>query len=356
MKTCPVCREQFEDELRFCTFDGSPLPGARKSKPDIHGRTDIVIDPDEYAASPAHNGWRTAFFLLLALMFTGAAIATAYFLMQPRTSQAGRTSMQSSLITPTSIPTEPTPAPEAVAKEPALHEMTRQELMAKLPKNLLRRFHAGETSQGTPDDLRVVSAETGEYVVLLGSGRIEGSVKVPAQRILILKYEENDFRDSTSELLPASYRSGAVAGRGAQVRFSEGGHNVIVREPASKSSVVNECASCDRAYQVLTLEWKNGKYVESGRAWENDRYTVFYVVADALEKKKVDPRARPFVEKSLDPIITQGFTRSGKDGWTVEWRADDEESASYELIDESDRLMITLSRVNGQWKAVQIVN
>jgi hypothetical protein len=31
MKTCPVCREEFEDELRFCTFDGATLPAGRKS-------------------------------------------------------------------------------------------------------------------------------------------------------------------------------------------------------------------------------------------------------------------------------------------------------------------------------------
>jgi hypothetical protein len=128
-----------------------------------------------------------------------------------------------------------------------------------------------------------------------------------------------------------------------------------VRGAASSNSVVQECATCDHAYQVVALEWKNGRYVESARTWENDRYTVFYLVAEALEKKKVDSRARPFIEASLDPIISQGFPRNGKEGWTVEFHGEEgAETAGYELNNNFDRLLITVAIVKGQWKAVQI--
>jgi hypothetical protein len=129
-----------------------------------------------------------------------------------------------------------------------------------------------------------------------------------------------------------------------------------VRGSASSNSVVQECATCDHAYQVITLEWKNGRYTETARTWENDRYTVFYLVAEALEKKKVDTRARPFIETSLDPIVAQGFPRNGKEAWTFEFHGEEgAETASYELNNNFDRLTITVAMVKGQWKATQIV-
>jgi hypothetical protein len=253
--------------------------------------------------------------------------------------------------TPLSSP-QPQPTPERVS----LAELSRQELMESLPRNLLRRFHAGEPGQGLPDDLRVIAGQSGEYVVLIGSGRIEGASRTPAERMLILRYEENEFKDVTRQSLPAAYASGAVAGRQAQVRFDETGVNLLISEPASSSSIVQECASCDHAYQLVTLEWKGVRYAETSRAWENDRYSVFYATADALERKKVDHRARSVIDRALDPIISQGFARNGKEGWTVEWRGDEEsDTASYELSNGAESLIITLSRLKGQWRAIQIV-
>lgn len=145
-------------------------------------------------------------------------------------------------------------------------------------------------------------------------------------------------------------------GRGAQAKFDEGGNNIVIREPRS-SSIVQSCSSCGPPYQVITLQWKNGRYVEAARTWDNDRYTVFYVVADALEKKKIDNRARPFIETALDPIIAEGFPRNGKDGWTVEWHGDEgAETGAYELGNSFDRIVITVSRVGGHWKAVEIAD
>ena len=356
MNTCPVCQEQFEDELRFCTFDGARLRGGASTATGPRSSQTVIAEPVTYYGSSyerGRNGWRIAFFLLLALVLTGTGIGTAYLLMQKQTASATTPAAPERAVEAKSA--ELPAAIEPVDKPSSLAALTRQELMEKLPNNLLRRFHAGEPGQGIPDDLRIIASEKGEYVVMLGSGHLEGSSRTPVERILILKRGEDDFRDATRELLPSSYGSGSVGGRGAQVKFDEGGNNIVVREPKSSSSIVHQCASCDHAYQLVTLHWKNGRYLESARVWENDRYTVFYVVADALEKKKVDGRARPFIENALDPIIAEGFSRSGKDAWTVEWHGEEgAETGGYELANSFDRLLITVSRVNGQWKAVQI--
>ena len=356
MKTCPVCREQFEDELRFCTFDGATLPGGpRRSTGALRNQPREDDETAVYGGERQGSGWKWAFIVLLVLVLAGAGIGAVY---------VAKNRQRQTLLTTTS-PVVVTEARQAAAvpvsdevadKPPSLAALSRQELMDRLPQNLLRRFHSGDPGQGVPDDVRIVAAPKGECVVLLGSGRLEGGPRTPVERILILKFEEDEFRDVTRLFMPAAYASGTITGRGAQVKFAETGTSILVRGMASSNSVIQECATCDHAFQVVTLEWKNGRYVESARTWENDRYTVFYLVADALEKKKVDTRARPFIETSLDPIVAQGFPRNGKEAWTFEFHGEEgAESAGYELNNNFDRLTITVAMVKGQWKAVQIV-
>jgi hypothetical protein len=350
MKTCPVCREPFEDELLFCTFDGTPLPG------NDSGQAGLRQMGDPYAGSyeRGRNGWKTAFFFLLAIVLAGAAVGGFYLFKEQQARQSLVT-----VSTPVTLPSKEAAPPvvsEGDDKRGLLTDLSRQELMDRLPANLLRRFHAGEPGQGTPDDLRVLSVDKHEYVAMVGSGKLEGG-NTSVERILILKYEENDFRDATREVLPSAYAAGAIMGKGAEAKFDEGGNNIVVREPRTPGSIVQTCGSCDRPYQIITLQWKNGRYVETARTWDNDRYTAFYVVADALEKKRIDNRARPFIESALDPIIAEGFPRNGKDAWTVEWHGDEgAETGAYELGNSFDRIVITVSRVGGHWKAVEIAD
>lgn len=364
MKVCPHCREQFEDELKFCTFDGSVLRPQAATRTTATGAASYNrqasaklpsydVAAVDYATGPRSNGWKTAFFFLLAInLIAGAALAT-YLLMKPAQRPA-ETQLATTQSAPLGAGEAPAPTEGAeAAKLPS--EMAREELMQILPRNLLRRFHAGEQSQGTPDDLRVIKDESGEHVVLLGAGRLDGAARVPAERILVLKYENNDFKDVTRQALPSAYASGAVAGEQADVKFDETGDGLLIREPASSKAVVAECSQCEHAYQQVKLEWKGARYTETARAWENDRYTAFYVVADALEKRRVDNRARPFIDKSFDSVITEGFARNGKDGWTVEAHSNNEgDKGTYELNNGDERLLIRVSRINGQWKAVEI--
>ncbi|HWP42226.1 MAG TPA: hypothetical protein VNO14_03245, partial [Blastocatellia bacterium] len=196
MKVCPRCLKQFEDQ-------------------------------DEARV----NGWKAAFFVLLGIVIAASGAVAAYFSLAaedetPADQQQAR------------APVSPAPqAPPAQAENPetlvSLAELAPEELIEALPKNLLRRFHAGEPLQGKPDDHRLIKDEKGEFIVLIGRSRLDGGPQVPAERILILQYGENQFRDVTKQLLPAPYSRGVITARQAQVKFESDGPTLIVREPAS---------------------------------------------------------------------------------------------------------------------------
>jgi hypothetical protein len=363
MKVCPTCREQFEDEMNFCTFDGKALSPVRqraaaRRKPaafDGQGARVRVPAAGGYVQAGRRAG---AGKLIVAAVLMAAAIVgvvAALVLLDGREArrEAARSGPSAAARTEAAAPAI---IPEAVKPRVLLGEMSRQDLMDLLPKNLLRRFRAGDTAQGTPDDLRVLSGEAADYVVLVGAGSVEGPRRAPTARILVLKYEEEQFRDVTRQSLPRRYAEGVVEGQRAGAEFDQASAKIILREAASSPSVVDECAKCEHAYQQVALEWKGDCYVESSRGWENDRYTAFYVAADALAKRRVDQAARPFIESSLDHLIASGFERDGESGWAVEWRSDDDEAdtADYELNNGIDRLIVTVSKIKGQWKVVEI--
>ena len=176
------------------------------------------------------SGWKWAFLVLLVLVLAGAGIGAAYFQMN-RHKGALMTTASPVVVAETRQAAIQPVSDEAVDKPPSLAGLSRQELMDRLPQNLLRRFHSGDPGQGLPDDLRIVAAPKGECVVLLGSGRLEGGPRTPVERILILRFEEDEFRDVTRQLVPAAYASGTITGRGAQVKFSETGNKFWCADP-----------------------------------------------------------------------------------------------------------------------------
>jgi hypothetical protein len=358
MKQCPTCREEYDDDLKYCTYDGAVLrgragrPTGAPSRPS--GPTKVYSSANANVRERSYNGWKIAFFVLLVAVLAGNGSFLFFYVLQP----VGRTREPEQPPPPAAQKEAVAAIPVAVpatATSPSITEMSRESLLDILPKNLLRRFHAGETTQGRPDDLRTIKGETGEFVVLVGAGRREGSSASPDERILVLKSDGDEFKDVTAQSLPRSLSDGIVSGRRADARFDETGPGLWLRELASSKSVVNECADCDHSYQEVRLEWKGSRYVESSRAWENEAYAVFYATADAIEKRRVDGRARPVIDRSLDPIINQGFARAGKTGWTVEWQnGDNAELAEFLLSNGTDRLQIRLAKLKGQWRAVEI--
>lgn len=216
--------------------------------------------------------------------------------------------------------------------------------MQLLPRDVTGRF------QGGRPDLRIVSDDKYEYAVMAGIGRSSGA---PIGRILALRYDGGQFLDATRQLLPGAYSSGVLR-RQAEVRFDEANVNILLREPVSSRAIVDECDTCDHAYQQVILSWKDGRYVEKSRLWDNDRYSVFYAVADAIDKRQVEARARPIIDSSLDFKIARGFARNEGKGWTVVWRNSTSETIEYELRNASGFLVITVSKDKGQWKAVAL--
>lgn len=337
MKHCPTCSEEFEDELNYCMFDGAVLhpPGVQN---------DSGGERDERRV----DRWKVAFFGLLgAILVASVSFGGSMFYRgadKAVEAKAGRKSVERSPLTPSrDADREPVTQPQSFSK------LGRAEILEIIPKHVVGWFR-----DGVPNEIKVVAAKDIEYLVLLGIGR-SASGAGPAERVLALVNDGEEFKDVTRQVLPASFGSGLFGPR-SQVKFDAGGSKIILRVPASSNKIVDECPSCEHAYQRITLEWKDGRYVESERAWDNDRYTAFYVVAEALEHRRVDTRARPLIDRGLDGVLSRGFDRVEQKGWIVENLTEDDQAstAEYQLRNGADRLTITVSRMNGRWKATRV--
>lgn len=351
MKFCPHCREGFEDDLKYCTFDGTVLRGI---PPDAKVTTQLPDLGQTYSTRSGNGGGRFAFIVLFLVAIIGAAAFAVVYFRGEQPSDPAAQPARSKTSQPNS--SEPPVVSEETKTVLELAQLPRPQLMEMLPQNFLRRFHASGGSQGKPDDLRIVKDDKSQYVVLVGTVRVEGGAQRLAERVLILQYDAEQFIDVTRRALPSIVSSGVILGQRSQAKFDAESSNLTITVPASSSAIVKECTSCEHAYQIVTLEWKGSRYVETGRQWDNDRYTVFYVVAEAIEKRRVDGRVRAMIAPALDPVIAEGFDRDGKEGWTVQARVESEaaETGAYELINGDKSLIITVSKINGQWKAVRI--
>jgi len=359
MKICPTCREEYAHEFSYCTFDGAKLKkqprqkksGANYSKPRAAKPSTVKT----IALRPASrvNFGKTGLYSLLAVVFLGSSVIAVLTLVRKDTKSSQPLKLVMSTAQPATIE-EARPA-EEVKPATILAEMPRENLLKLMPQNLLRRFHAGERLQGTPDDMRVIKSEKGEYAVLIGSGGADRDSRAPAKRLLALLYDGQQFVDVTSSILPPPLSRGIITGLRSDLKFESQGLNLLARVVAS-SGLAGECATCDRAYQQVTLEWKDSRYVESKRIWNNDPYTAFYATVEALEKRRVDARSRQIVDESLAGEIYLGFSRNGNQPWTVQpiGDSDSADRASYEISNGSERLIITVAKENDRWRAVRV--
>ena len=358
MKVCPACQEEFEDEMNFCLFDGAALraPGPNAGPPPLsfaHG-PDFAAATDHYKPP---NRFKTAFFILFAVTIISAGGWAVYHrLKQPSVASprepAGNQASPRIEAAGDQRQDFTSPAPESLV----ITDLSPDQLLKILPKNLMRRFHEGEREQGAPDDFRVLRNDNDQYVALVGSGRSAEPPRSITARLLILKVDGQQFRDVTRQSAPRALAGGFISGARSQLQFDEA-NNLVARVPVMSSSIVDECPTCEHPYQLVTMTWKGGAYVESGREWDNDRYTAFYAAADALDKRKVDAKARAIIEKPVDAFIAQGFNRRDKKGWSVESLTEDNTAttAEYELSNGTNQIVIRVSKINGEWRAVKIV-
>ncbi len=357
MKICPKCQEEFDDDMNFCLFDGVALRGAGFSS----ARFSYADDP---GFPQSRTGYRrpsrlkTAFFILFALTIIAAGGWAVYHRVKqqsPAPASRDANIIQSNSKTEAAS-SQPPDLNGRASESLVITDLSHDELLKILPKNPMRRFHEGEREEGKPDDSRVLRSETDQYIALVGSGRSAEAPKTISARLLILKVDGQQLRDVTRQSAPRVVAGGYISGARSQIQFDEG-NNLVARVPVSPSSIIDECATCEHAYQLVTMTWKGAAYVESEREWDNDRYTAFYVAADALDRKKVDSKARSIVERPLDPFVSQGFSRRDKKGWSVESLTEDNAAttAEYELSNGSGRIVIRVSRINGTWRAVKMI-
>ena len=359
MKICPECQEEFEDDMNFCLFDGASLrpPGAGggSSHFSLAGGPAFGVTENRYRPS---NRFKTAFFILFAITIICAGAWAAY----SRFKRPPSAPAQQEPSKPPGSPRIEAASPQAqdyaaptAAESLSITDLSHDELLKILPKNLMHRFHEGEREQGKPDDFRVLRNESDQYVALIGGGRSAEAPKSISARLLILKVDGQQFRDVTRQSAPGRLAAGLITGARSRIQFDEG-TNLVARVPVLSSAIIDECATCEHAYQLVTMTWKGGAYVESAREWDNDRYSAFYAAADALDKRNVDSKARAIIERTVDPYIAQGFSRREKKGWSVGSLTEDNTAATadYELSNGSGHIVIRVSKINGEWRAVKM--
>jgi hypothetical protein len=360
MKICPTCREEYENQFSYCTFDGIklkkmpkqklPKPSRVKSKP-ANAKPVVTLSSRPV---PRGNFRKIGLYALLGVVFLGSSLLAVYTLVRKDSKSEPPLKVVEAASQPSTV--EEPPPSEEIKPSMILAEMPREQLLNLLPQNLLRRFHGGERSQGKPDDMRVIKGEKGEYVVLIGSSGPDRESRTASSRILVFQYDGQQFIEVTGSLLPQPLSRGVIAGLRSELRFNSESPNLVARVVASSGSLVSECSTCERAYQQIDFEWNGSRYVESKRAWNNDPYTAFYVTAEALDRKRVDGRARLFVDESLAGEIYLGLGRNSNQPWSVQQFGDSDaaDKASYELSNGTDRLIINLSKENERWKATGI--
>ena len=352
MKYCPKCREEYEDEeFSYCTFDGEALESMAIADLEIDAAQPVAAELPRRSGSHG-RGRRTLVVVIIALSICGALSTYLLVRRAPKPALATPAHAASSANPVTVEDSAPVDVSESKVE---ITQLSDTELLRIVPKHLLRRFKADEGGEPRPDELRVFPGGDANYVVMVGTGHLS-VVRTALDQLLVLKHEKGEFQDITRGAVPGLGVSGAL-GQNTHIRFDANGTDLVVRRPASSRSVVDECPSCEHAYQQVTMEWKGSHFAEKQRQWDNDRYTAFYVAAEALERKKVDRLARPLIDHPLDSAIAEGFERQGKRGWVVENLTDDVDSpsAEYELKNGADRLIIRVSKVDGQWKATRIM-
>ena len=347
MKYCPKCREEYDDEeYSYCTFDGVALESADQ----------ISSEEAEPISVPAPSSRRSKvapIAVAVGLIAIGALIG--YTLLKRGPSQRVTVGLPGSasasvLQTSESVPTE------NLSPRVDITQLSDAEVLRIVPKQLLKRFRPGETGEARPEELRIFQGDGANYVVMLGTGR-PGAARTALDQVLILKHKEGEFQDVTRGALPGLSGSGAL-GQNIHVKFDANGTDVVLRRPASSRAIVDECPLCEHAYQQVTLQWKGSHFAEKQREWDNDRYTAFYVAAEALERRRVDKLARPLIDHPLDALIAEGFERPSKRGWVVENLTDDQDApaADYELKNGTDRIVIRVAKQDGKWKATRIIS
>jgi hypothetical protein len=244
---------------------------------------------------------------------------------------------------------------------PSLNLLTmgKEDLVKLLPSYALVRLRS-EAGEGRPDELKPILDGTNQYVVMLGS-RSTGKNK-KERLLMVFKLDNEQLTDVTKQAVPESFIGGRIGNELSRINFAENGRDLEMAVSLwPNDNQVEECPVCDHAYFIQQLIWQESKYKLGQTGWHNDSYTACYIAMQALDKKKIEPRDRPFVSDSLDAGIEAGIEHRLDRSWSTRRispeEAEDLEtatSASYRFTNGVISVTTTASKKDGRWQVTEI--
>jgi hypothetical protein len=220
----------------------------------------------------------------------------------------------------------------------------------------------------------VITEEDAQYLVVLStSPRDDDEAK--DLLLSVFKLDGNHLADVTREAVPAYFPAARIGDQFSEISFRGNGRDITIANPIAPDDrgLIGSCSDCEQAYTTQDINWQQGEYVLGSAGWHNDAYTACYVVARALEKKRIMEKDRPFIATNLDGEITLGFER-GVEQWELEKLSRDilesmdedhvplnaglpetnENSLFYRLSNGLNTIILTVSKNGEQWQVVAL--
>ncbi|KAF0249587.1 MAG: hypothetical protein FD167_1012 [bacterium] len=242
-----------------------------------------------------------------------------------------------------------------------LSKLSSQELLNMVPVKVLSRYRTS-LGDNLPDQVSVINQDNEQYLVLLGSERINtGDDDIKRFLASIFKLEGGALSDVSKEILPAELeKAGNITGQ-----FINKGPDFDIKLPITVE-LFESCpnSDCEQAYYIQEVTWCGTDYQLGVKNWSNDPYTVLYVFAQALDQRSLPIRDRDFVATALDPLISSGFDREANQKWQVTnlttnnlFELKSLDKVSYALNNSIVTITVNLEKQkNGIWQATSLEN
>ncbi len=240
-----------------------------------------------------------------------------------------------------------------------LNKLSSQQLLDLVPVKTLSRYRS-KSGNSLPEQMCVIEQDADQYLVLIGSERIDsGDDDLAIPLVCVFKLDGETLSDVTREVLP--FEDKKIGGSKTQVSLIKKGPDFDIKNPV-QSDLFEPCNNCEQAYMIQEVAWCGKDYELGVKNWSNDPYTIFYVVAQALEKQSLDPYNRVYIDSELDPFIISGLEHNSGQKWTVNnlttnnlFELKSLDKVSYALSNGIKTLIITVTKdKTGLWKATSL--
>lgn len=242
-----------------------------------------------------------------------------------------------------------------------LNKLSSQQLLDLVPVKTLSRFRS-KSGNSLPEQMCVIEQDTDQYLVLIGLEQIntsEDDMAIPL--VCVFKLDGETLSDVSREVLPFEDRK--IGGAKTQVSLIKKGPDFDIKNPV-QSDLFEPCTNCEQAYSIQEVAWCGKGYELGVKNWSNDPYTIFYIVAQALDKQSLDPYNRIYIDSALDSLIILGLDHNNNQKWIATnlttnnlFELKSLDKVSYSLSNGIKTLIVTVSKDNnGLWKATSLVS